>query len=177
MTSVRAGRLCSANRSKRSVGAFALCTNDPRDKSLRFRDNAIVCDRIVAIKCRFDYARSRSMSLGWPGGSRSLAWSNPVARWWSFLALVSATNIAAFFLLCHYLQKPQTAGIELMLLLCGAYVFGCAFRSFLPRADVQRICLFDTWLSSASWCRADVARSPIAQRSRPRPRSLLIVRL
>jgi hypothetical protein len=33
-------------------------------------------------------------------------------------------------------------------LLCGAYVFGCAFRSFLPRADVQRICLFDTWLSS-----------------------------
>jgi hypothetical protein len=35
-----------------------------------------------------------------------------------------------------------------MLLLCAAYVFGCAFRSFLPRADVQRICLFDTWLSS-----------------------------
>ena len=94
------------------------------------------------------------MSLEWPGGgSRSLAWSNPVARWWSFLALVGATNIAAFFFLYHYLQKPQTGGfattgIELMLLLCGAYVFGCAFRSFLPRADVQRICLFDTWLSS-----------------------------
>src|SRR5450631_3609482 len=35
-----------------------------------------------------------------------------------------------------------------MLLLCAAYVFGCAFRSFFPRADVQRICLFDTWLSS-----------------------------
>jgi hypothetical protein len=35
-----------------------------------------------------------------------------------------------------------------MLLLCAVYVFGCAFRSFLPRADVQRICLFDTWLSS-----------------------------
>ena len=35
-----------------------------------------------------------------------------------------------------------------MLLFCAAYVFGCAFRSFLPRADVQRICLFDTWLSS-----------------------------
>jgi hypothetical protein len=35
-----------------------------------------------------------------------------------------------------------------MLLLCAAYVFGCAFRSLLPRADVQRICLFDTWLSS-----------------------------
>ena len=36
-----------------------------------------------------------------------------------------------------------------MVPLCG-YVFGCAFRSFLPRADVQRICLFDTWLSSVT---------------------------
>ena len=35
-----------------------------------------------------------------------------------------------------------------MLVLCAAYVFGCAFRSVLPRADVQRICLFNTWLSS-----------------------------
>jgi hypothetical protein len=35
-----------------------------------------------------------------------------------------------------------------MLLLCAAYVFGCAFRSVLPRADVQRICLFDHWTSS-----------------------------
>jgi hypothetical protein len=42
----------------------------------------------------------------------------------------------------------NASGIELMLLLCAAYVFGCAFRSILPRADVQRICLFDTWLSS-----------------------------
>ena len=32
----------------------------------------------------------------------------------------------------------------IMLLLSAAYVFGCAFRSFLPRADVRRICLFDT---------------------------------
>jgi hypothetical protein len=38
--------------------------------------------------------------------------------------------------------------MEVMLFLSAAYVFGCAFRSFLPRADVQRICLFDTWLSS-----------------------------
>ena len=42
----------------------------------------------------------------------------------------------------------DTSGSGVMLLLCAAYVFGCAFRSFLPRADVQRICLFDTWLSS-----------------------------
>jgi hypothetical protein len=40
--------------------------------------------------------------------------------------------------------------MEIMLLLSAAYVFGCAFRSLLPRADVQRICLFDTWLSSVA---------------------------
>jgi hypothetical protein len=94
------------------------------------------------------------MSLQWPAQSRALAWSNPLAWWWSFLTLVSAINIAAWFSLYHYLLESRTgalvstSGIKVMLFLCAAYVFGCAFRSFLPRADVQRICLFDTWLSS-----------------------------
>ena len=86
--------------------------------------------------------------------SDSLAWSNPLAWWWSFLTLVSGANIAVWFLLYRQLHgQPMgspggAAGIEVMLLLCAAYVFGCAFRSLLPRADVQRICLFDTWWSS-----------------------------
>ncbi len=45
-------------------------------------------------------------------------------------------------------NSGRVPGIDIMLLLSAAYVFGCAFRSLLPRADVQRICLFDTWLSS-----------------------------
>jgi hypothetical protein len=98
------------------------------------------------------------MSLEWRARSNlrsaSLAWSNPLAWWWSLLTLVSGVNIAVWFVLYHQLHEQPTgglggsSGIELMLLLCAAYVFGCAFRSFLPRADVQRICLFDTWLSS-----------------------------
>jgi hypothetical protein len=91
------------------------------------------------------------MSLQTSARSRALAWSNPVTRWWGFLTLVSGLNIAVWFVLYRSLLEPRTgtpAGIELMLFLCAAYVFGCAFRSFLPRADVQRICLFDTWLSS-----------------------------
>ena len=89
------------------------------------------------------------MSLEWRAGSNSLAWSNPLAWWWGLLTLVSGTNIAVWFLLYHQLHRVDSrSGIELMLLLSAAYVFGCAFRSFLPRADVQRICLFDTWLSS-----------------------------
>src|SRR5882724_4978076 len=97
------------------------------------------------------------MSLEWRASrpslrSSSLAWSNPVTWWWGFLTLVSGVNIAVWFLLYHQLQPASglggTPGVGIMLLLCAAYVFGCAFRSFLPRADVQRICLFDTWLSS-----------------------------
>jgi hypothetical protein len=94
------------------------------------------------------------MSLQWRARSNSLAWSNPLAWWWGLLTLVSGANIAVWFLLYRELHEHTagglggTSGIELMLLLCAAYVFGCAFRSFLPRADVQRICLFDTWLSS-----------------------------
>jgi hypothetical protein len=82
--------------------------------------------------------------------------SNPLAWWWALLATASSGNIALWFLLYResYARPagapsgPAADG-EIMLFLCAAYVFGCAFRSFLPRADVQRICLFDTWLSSA----------------------------
>jgi hypothetical protein len=94
------------------------------------------------------------MSLERRARSNSLAWSNPLAWWWSLLTAVSGANIAVWCLLYRQLHEQPTgglgsaSGIELMLLLCAAYVFGCAFRSFLPRADVQRICLFDTWLSS-----------------------------
>ncbi len=96
------------------------------------------------------------MSLEWRTRTRpgSLAWSNPLAWWWSLLTLVSGANIAVWLVLYRQLHEQPagspggTSAIELMLVLCAAYVFGCAFRSLLPRADVQRICLFDTWLSS-----------------------------
>src|SRR3979411_2714392 len=94
------------------------------------------------------------MSLEWRARPNSLAWSNPLAWWGGLLTLLSVITIAFLFLLYRQLHEQptgnpgNTSAIEVMLLLCAAYVFGCAFRSFLPRADVQRICLFDTWLSS-----------------------------
>ncbi len=96
------------------------------------------------------------MSLEWRGRPGSLAWSNPLAWWWGVLTMVSGANIAVWLLLYRQLHEQptgslgSTSGIKLMLFLSAAYVFGCAFRSFLPRADVQRICLFDTWLSSVA---------------------------
>ena len=80
--------------------------------------------------------------------------SNPLAWWWGLLTLASSVNIALWLVLYRqFYAQPvgsleHATGIQLMLILCAAYVFGCAFRSILPRADVQRICLFDTWLSS-----------------------------
>jgi len=83
-----------------------------------------------------------------------LSWSNPVAIWWYFLVAISTVNVA--LLLALHVRFRKSAGaraagafaIEPLLLLSTAYVIVCAFRSVLPRADVQRICLFDTWLSS-----------------------------
>jgi hypothetical protein len=80
--------------------------------------------------------------------------SNAVRLWWSLLVLIGSTNIALWFMLyLRFGDRPvarlsAASNLGLMLVLCAAYVFGCAFRSFLPRADVQRICLFDSWLSS-----------------------------
>src|SRR6185295_19793052 len=79
--------------------------------------------------------------------------SNPLAWWWALLTLASSGNIALWFSLYRQVHIQPTghdsaSDVQLMLFLCAAYVFGCAFRSILPRADVQRICLFDTWLSS-----------------------------
>jgi hypothetical protein len=88
------------------------------------------------------------MNLNW------LDWSNPVAIWWSFLLAVSALNILLLFCLRACYRGNITGlgskafAIEPLALLSATYVFGCAFRSVLPRADVQRICLFNTWLSS-----------------------------
>src|SRR5262245_39353358 len=82
--------------------------------------------------------------------------SNPVAWWWAILAFASGGNIALWFMLYRRVGTQATErldgspNVDLMLFLCAAYVFGCAFRSVLPRADVQRICLFDTWLSSVT---------------------------
>jgi hypothetical protein len=90
------------------------------------------------------------MSFDW------LVWSNPVAIWWAFLVTTSIVNVVLLLAL-HRQFRSKAADQQiyfffriemLLLLLCATYVCGCAFRSVLPRADVQRICLFDTWLSS-----------------------------
>lgn len=81
--------------------------------------------------------------------------STEVLVWWFLLCLVSAANVLALTWSAGVLRKKQGsiaadvyASRRLQLLLSAGYVLGCAYRSALPVFDVQRICLFDTWLSS-----------------------------
>src|SRR3984893_99957 len=93
------------------------------------------------------------MNFDWPSFDW-LTWSNPVAIWWGFLLVVSVVNIGLWLQLNRHLRqwardhRRGAFAAKLMLVLCPAYVFGCAFRSVLPRTDVERLCLFDTWLSA-----------------------------
>ena len=78
-----------------------------------------------------------------------------VFSWWTFLRAVAALNVLAWVLSAVVLQRRQSflpedayALRRLQLLLSAGYVFGCAFRSFMPVFDVPRLCLVDSWLSS-----------------------------
>jgi hypothetical protein len=82
--------------------------------------------------------------------------SAEIAPWWFFLCAVAAVNVFAWTLSARALKRRK--GIlddeiyslrRLQLLLSAGYVLGCAYRSALPTFDVPRICLVDTWLSSA----------------------------
>jgi hypothetical protein len=81
--------------------------------------------------------------------------SAEIISWWLFLCSVSGLNILAWLLSATVLRRRQgvmSADVyssrRLQLFLSSGYVFGCAFRSVLPVYDVQRICLYDSWLSS-----------------------------
>lgn len=87
---------------------------------------------------------------------REFDWTNPVAIWWMGLACASIFNICAWFWIRLYKYRNIwvktvlhfRSNTSAMVWLSFFYVFVCAFRSLLPRADVQRIVLFDTWFSS-----------------------------
>jgi hypothetical protein len=81
--------------------------------------------------------------------------SPEVLVWWFVLCLISAGNVLALTYSARLLRQKQKAlpadvyaSRRLQVLLSAGYVLGCAYRSALPVFDVQRICLFDSWLSS-----------------------------
>jgi hypothetical protein len=78
-----------------------------------------------------------------------------VKTWWLALIGVSLVNICAWILagvlpVRRAANDPASATRRRQLWLSAPFVFGCAFRSIFPRADVQRICVIDSWLSAVA---------------------------
>jgi len=80
-----------------------------------------------------------------------------VEFWWLFLSAVSVINIIAWITSVYIFTgnkrnkkvKPNILAMRQVMLWCsGIYVAVCAFRSFLPRIDLERICLVDSVLSN-----------------------------
>ena len=77
--------------------------------------------------------------------------------WWSLLCVVSLLNLVAWTASVsmlrrrHALADPAVSrALRLQMLLSAGYVLGCAYRSAFPVFDVERLCLFDSWLSSVA---------------------------
>jgi hypothetical protein len=77
-----------------------------------------------------------------------------VAVWWAVLCVLGVFNVCVwgFSSWIFMRTKDRSPGHFAKrfphVLLSAGYVLGCAFRGLLPRADVQRIVLYDSWLSS-----------------------------
>jgi hypothetical protein len=69
-------------------------------------------------------------------------------RWWQLLCAVSVGNIVLWSLAAGGLPWESDIYRSRQLALSGLFVAACAFRSFLPRVDLERICLWDVSLSS-----------------------------
>ena len=107
----------------------------------------------------FHYLITRK-ELGWINSliniiSDLFLWDWELLIWWSSLSFFSIINIILWIKIKNQLDREngnwskneiQFSTIQAYLSL--GYVIVCAFRSFLPRADVQKIVLWDTWFSS-----------------------------
>ena len=69
-------------------------------------------------------------------------------RWWHFFCAVSIGNIVLWSLAAWGLPWESDVYQSKQLVLSGLFVAACAFRSILPRIDLERMCLWDSPLSS-----------------------------
>src|SRR5215468_275264 len=69
-------------------------------------------------------------------------------RWWQFLCAVSVANILLWTLAAWELSRQADAYHFRQLILSGLFVAACAYRSILPRVDLERMCLWDSPFSS-----------------------------
>ncbi len=69
-------------------------------------------------------------------------------RWWQLISAISVANILLWSFAAWGLRWESDVYRYEQLALSGFFVAACAFRSFLPRVDLERMCLWDVPLSS-----------------------------
>ena len=73
-----------------------------------------------------------------PGADKPILW------WWSFLFLVSAGNLVLWVVIAREVHSLSDGYVAQQLLLSGIFAAACAFRSILPRVDLERQCLWNS---------------------------------
>ena len=81
--------------------------------------------------------------------------SNAVMTWWTCLTAIAIFNIC-LLIFSRWLLHKKLPDFSLVLKrirnwqfrLSAVYVLGCGFRSVVPREDVDRTVLLDSWISS-----------------------------
>src|SRR5262245_33728985 len=72
----------------------------------------------------------------------------PILWWWVFLFVVSAGNLVLWIVIAHEVNGHTDGYVVQQLWLSGIFAAACAFRSVLPRIDLERQCLWNSPLSS-----------------------------
>ena len=85
----------------------------------------------------------------WKKGPLKSRDSHKTFLWWKTLCSISVGNILLWTWTYANSQEDQlNLYRKYHLILSGIYTFVCAYRSVLPRIDLERYCLFDTQFSS-----------------------------
>jgi hypothetical protein len=83
----------------------------------------------------------RNFALSLAGADRG------VVSWWRALCVLAALNVCLWLAVWHFGRLSGVQG-GIQLALSGVYVLMCAYRSVLPRVDLERLVVVDTRLSS-----------------------------
>jgi len=82
-----------------------------------------------------------------PKGQPKVSDSRKVWTWWTCLRGIAVFNVLVWAVTClPFVRDASDPGWHVVL--SGIFVAVCAFRSWLPRVDLERYCLVDTPLSS-----------------------------
>src|SRR5262245_58368810 len=79
-----------------------------------------------------------------------------VLAWWIGMSAASALNVGLLAWTAVGLRREPASDPavrrlqERLLVLAMLYVVVCAFRAVVPRADLQRITLIDSWIASVA---------------------------